>query len=59
MNTKAENCLMVGDDFAVDIVGAAKAGIDQIYFNPAMEEGKHELVPTFRIRKLKDMEDFL
>lgn len=59
MNTKSKNCLMVGDDFAVDIVGAAKAGMDQIYFNPAKEEGKRELAPTFRIRKLKEMEDFL
>ncbi|PLW93139.1 MAG: noncanonical pyrimidine nucleotidase, YjjG family [Marinilabiliales bacterium] len=59
MNTSAEYCLMVGDDFAVDIEGAANAGIDQIYFNPALEEGKHELAPTFRIRKLKEMEDFL
>ena len=29
--TKAENSLMVGDDFEVDIIGAAAAGIDQVY----------------------------
>lgn len=59
MNTKAENCLMVGDDFEVDIVGAAKAGMNQIYFNPSQKEGKHELAPTFRIRKLKEIEKIL
>jgi len=59
MNAKTENCLMVGDDFAVDIEGAAKAGMDQVFFNPSGENGKHSLEPTYRIRKLRDMENFL
>lgn len=31
---KAEDCLMIGDDPEVDILGAQSAGMDGIYFNP-------------------------
>lgn len=34
IQAKAHECLMVGDDWEADIEGAAKVGIDQVYFNP-------------------------
>ena len=33
IRASADDCIMIGDDFAVDIVGAASVGIAQIYYN--------------------------
>lgn len=33
MGASAEECLVVGDDYQVDIAGAMTAGIEQIYYN--------------------------
>jgi len=35
IGVKPSHTMMVGDNFATDIVGAIQAGIDHIYFNPA------------------------
>jgi putative hydrolase of the HAD superfamily len=40
-------CLMIGDDPEVDIVGARNSGIDQVFFNPAAKPCK--IVPTWEI----------
>lgn len=34
LNSKAEDSIMIGDDIDIDILGAKRVGIDQIYFNP-------------------------
>ena len=34
VNAKKNECLMIGDDFEVDIMGAKSYGIDQVFFNP-------------------------
>jgi putative hydrolase of the HAD superfamily len=34
VGTEPSKCIMIGDDLDTDIIGAAKAGIDAIYFNP-------------------------
>ena len=34
MNATAEQVVFVGDDYEVDIEGAASAGIDQVFFQP-------------------------
>ncbi|MCX6238313.1 MAG: YjjG family noncanonical pyrimidine nucleotidase [Bacteroidia bacterium] len=37
MNAPKRSSLMIGDSWDVDIVGAMKFGIDQIYYNPKIE----------------------
>ena len=43
-NAKAEQSIMIGDDLAVDVLGAENAGMQGIYFNPKKEEHKEKVV---------------
>lgn len=58
MGVAASQCLVIGDDYKVDIVGARAAGIAQVYYNlkgiplPAGCEK-----PTYEIRDLREMID--
>ena len=45
--------LMVGDDFPVDILGAKKIGMDQVFFNP--NKTKIDRRPTFEINCLSEL----
>lgn len=55
--TSPENCLMIGDNPDSDILGAQRANIDQVFFNP---EGKPiALKPTYEISHLRELEDLL
>ena len=55
--TESDSCLMIGDNPDSDILGAQRASIDQVFFNP---EGKTiELKPTYTISHLKELEDLL
>lgn len=57
LGTKAENCIMIGDNPNSDILGAKNALIDQVYFNP---DGKEiNLKPTYTIAHLKELESIL
>ena len=57
LQTQAEACLMIGDNPASDILGAQRANIDQVYFNP---EGKViDLQPTYEISHLQELEQLL
>jgi putative hydrolase of the HAD superfamily len=57
LKTRSEHCLMVGDNPDSDILGAQRAEIDQVFFNP---EGKSiDLTPTYTISHLKQLEDLL
>ena len=53
---KAENTIMIGDDLPVDIVGAKKCGIHQIYFNPKKKKHNqvidHEISSLIQIKKI-------
>jgi len=40
MNAPKKSSLMIGDSWEADIVGAMNFGIDQVYFNPGIEEKK-------------------
>lgn len=53
----AGESLMIGDDLAVDILGAAALGMDQVYFNP--NKRKHQEKPTFEIESLAQLKEFL
>jgi len=50
---KKEEALMIGDDLAVDIVGARNAGWDQVFFNPA--KGAHSEKVTYEILEIGDV----
>lgn len=57
LSTSPKLCLMIGDNPVSDILGAQRAEIDQVFFNP---EGKEiDLNPTFTISHLRELEDLL
>lgn len=52
-----KSCLMVGDEYETDIVGAKNAGIDQAYLDPAGDFENIEA--TYKISSLKTLQDML
>ncbi len=56
-NAKAEESLMIGDDLAVDIIGAKNAGVDQVFVN--YFEEPHEEGPTYEIKSLDTLMEIL
>lgn len=59
MKISADKAIFVGDDYEVDIIGAANAGIDQVYFNPNIDSCNNRKVATFNICSLLEMKNFL
>ncbi len=57
VGTSAGECVMIGDDFDVDIVGATDSGIDAIFFNP--EKVAHNGGATFEIQDLIELKNIL
>ena len=55
---RKENSLVVGDDYPNDIIGAKKAGIDQIFFNRKKLTDLPEQ-PTFIVENLPDIKKIL
>jgi putative hydrolase of the HAD superfamily len=56
--TTAAESIMVGDTLDADIEGAVNAGIDSVYYNPAVPaEGK--IKPTYVIGKLSELKNIL
>ncbi|MCP4553532.1 MAG: noncanonical pyrimidine nucleotidase, YjjG family [Bacteroidetes bacterium] len=53
----ATESLMVGDDLAVDIVGARSVGMDQLYVNYNGTQHKENI--TFEVHSLKEIEGIL
>ncbi|MBO7226520.1 MAG: YjjG family noncanonical pyrimidine nucleotidase [Bacteroidales bacterium] len=53
LKTTASECVMIGDDFGVDIEGAKNAGIDQIYFNP--DQNNNPFEPTYEVKSLVEI----
>ncbi len=56
MNAVPEQCLVIGDDYKVDIQGAMNAGIPQVWYNPCgltPPEGGPK--PTYEIKDLREM----
>ena len=52
-----EVSLMIGDDYDVDIVGAKKAGMDQVFFDPYRQHLQNG--STFYINDLKELLEIL
>jgi putative hydrolase of the HAD superfamily len=55
VNAKKIESIMIGDDMNVDIIGAKKVGIDQVFFNP--HKTIHVENPTFEINSLIQLLD--
>ena len=50
-NTKLEECIMIGDNYNIDIMGAYNAGLNVIYFNPKLKDNnklKFDEISDFR-----------
>lgn len=55
-NAKKKESLMVGDDLQVDILGAKKFGLDQVYFNPDKKSHNQNLTyEIFSLNQLKEI----
>jgi len=52
-----DKCLMIGDDFTTDIIGAKDCGIDQVFFNPTIIKVADQA--TYEIRKISEIKEIL
>jgi putative hydrolase of the HAD superfamily len=52
-----EESIMIGDSIEVDIMGAWKVGMDQVHVN--YNDTAQEMEPTYTVRHLKELKDFL
>ena len=58
-NTRAENCLMIGDSLSSDIAGARAVGMDCCWFNPARAENNTPFAPDYEISDLYELVSLL
>lgn len=60
MGVRPEQCLVIGDDYKVDILGAMAAGIPQMWYNPGgVTLPENSAQPTYEIRELEEMKEML
>jgi len=57
LKTSSRECLMIGDDLVVDILGARDSGMDQVYFNP--ERIPHQERISYEITSLAELKAIL
>jgi putative hydrolase of the HAD superfamily len=50
-----QESIMLGDDLEADIIGAYKAGLDQVFIN--YNGKKPDFRPTFTVHSLKELEE--
>lgn len=55
-DTKTEECIMIGDSYTIDVMGAYNAGIKPIFMNPKHKENKNNFE---EITKLSDLKNIL
>ncbi len=53
------DCIMIGDNFDTDILGAYNYEIPQIYFNPNSLPLSREIKPTFQVKTLDEIKNIL
>ncbi len=58
VNARKQESLMIGDEYAVDILGARNFGIDQIYFCPG-DKDHHDFPATFTVKKMEEIREIL
>ena len=54
---KEQECIMIGDDYLADIVGAKNAGLKAIYFN--LNLNKLNIIGVPEIKSLLDLKKLL
>jgi len=55
-----EDCMVIGDDYNVDIIGAINSGIPQIYYNHNNKNTQPlTIMPTYTVRHLKEIINIL
>jgi len=52
-NSDVKTSLMIGDALDIDVLGAQRVGMDQVYFNP--KRIAHQEKPTFEIESLHEL----
>jgi putative hydrolase of the HAD superfamily len=57
VNAKKKESIMIGDDLLVDVLGAKKFGMDQLYFNPGQVKHNHQV--TYEISSLIEIKNIL
>jgi len=57
VNARKADCIMIGDDYKNDVMGAINYGIDQVFFNP--QQIGQEIKPTYEIERLIELKDIL
>ena len=59
INALPHECVMIGDIFPSDIVGATRAGIDAVFFNPDQRNQDISIKPKYEIRDLVELRGIL
>lgn len=60
LDAAPEECIVIGDDYKVDIQGAHKALIPQIFYNyNGKYQGERPFQPTWEVRSLEEIEAIL
>jgi YjjG family noncanonical pyrimidine nucleotidase len=54
-----EKILIIGDSLSADIAGGNNAGIDSCWVNKLEEENDTDIIPTYVINKLSELEKFI
>lgn len=54
-----EDCIMIGDNFDTDIIGAYNYEIAQIYYNPRSLPVTELIKPTFQVKSLDEIKEIL
>lgn len=59
LGAASSELLMIGDSLSSDVAGAANAGVDSCWYNPAGKENQTALSPVYEIRTLQELIDLL
>ena len=54
-----DKILIIGDSLSSDIAGGVNAGIDSCWFNEHNNENNTDIVPTYEINKLGELQKFI
>lgn len=54
-NFQKESCVIVGDSLSSDIKGGKNAGIQTVWFNPALSQPDFDIQPDYEIHALKEL----
>ncbi len=53
VNSKPENCIMIGDSLEADVLGAKKSGMLSLFFNPGYVKSEIEVKSVFNLLEIK------